>query len=126
MHEFKCNAFADRMISVFADGHTDTQFEDFLDMASVFSEHATRDVKASYAFRMYDFDGDGYLGRKDLSSTVKCLVGEGNLTEEQIYETVEQILQESDLDEDFQLSFIEFEHVVSRAPDFANTFRIRV
>ena len=28
-------------------------FEDFLDMMSVFSEGATRDVKASYAFRIY-------------------------------------------------------------------------
>jgi hypothetical protein len=28
-------------------------FEDFLDMMSVFSEGATRDVKGSYAFRIY-------------------------------------------------------------------------
>lgn len=28
-------------------------FEDFLDMCSVFSEGATRDVKSSYAFRIY-------------------------------------------------------------------------
>ena len=28
-------------------------FEDFLDCMSVFSEAATRDVKASYAFRLY-------------------------------------------------------------------------
>jgi calcium and integrin-binding protein 1 len=34
-------------------------------------------------------------------------------------------LAESDLDQDNQLSYIEFEHVVSRAPDFTNTFRIR-
>jgi len=114
------------MIAVFADGQDEMAFEDFLDMASVFSEHATRDVKASYAFRIYDFDGDGYLGHDDLEKTVVCLVGEGNLTPDQIQETVHQILLESDLDEDNQLSFIEFEHVVSRAPDFANTFRIRI
>ena len=34
MHEFKCNTFAERMIAVFADGHDEMQFEDFLDMAS--------------------------------------------------------------------------------------------
>ena len=205
MHEFKCNTFAERMIAVFADGHDEMQFEDFLDMASgacvccvwmglsppsspaviscdafprtrcsplmggvttpaptftaahgvslvpssrvvsdtgqyrffggvslvarngaVFSEHATRDVKASYAFRIYDFDGDGYLGHDDLEQTVRCLVGQDNLNDTQVQETVHQILLESDLDEDNQLSFIEFEHVVSRAPDFANTFRIRI
>ena len=35
------------------DGTGDMSFEDFLDMMSVFSEGATRDVKASYAFRIY-------------------------------------------------------------------------
>ena len=29
-----------------------------------------------------------------------------------------QILQESDLDDDNALSFAEFEHVISKAPDF--------
>ena len=43
------------------DGSGDMSFEDFLDMMSVFSEGATRDVKASYAFRIYDFDDDGYI-----------------------------------------------------------------
>lgn len=29
-----------------------------------------------------------------------------------------KVLEEADLDEDGMLSFIEFEHVISRAPDF--------
>lgn len=42
------------MCKVFSqDGTGDLKFEDFLDMMSVFSEQATRDVKASYAFRIY-------------------------------------------------------------------------
>jgi Ca2+-binding EF-hand superfamily protein len=41
-------------VQVFSeDGSGDMGFEDFLDMMSVFSENATRDVKASYAFRIY-------------------------------------------------------------------------
>ena len=35
------------------DGTGSLTFEDFLDLMSVFSEGATRDVKASYAFRIY-------------------------------------------------------------------------
>ena len=93
---------------------------------SVFSEGATRDVKASYAFRIYDFDGDGYLGEKDLFQTVKMLVGSNNLSQSQLEQVVSQILAESDLDGDQRLSYVEFEHVVSRAPDFGNTFRIRM
>ena len=29
-------------------------------------------------------------------------------------------------DGDEKLSYVEFEHIVSRAPDFSNTFRIRI
>jgi len=135
--EFRDNAFGERILQVFSDGQEDMSFEDFLDMASVFSEGATRDVKSSYAFRMYDFDNDGYLGEKDLQQTVEYLIGakkpqkkgekveKPHLDAEQVNQAVQQILAESDLDQDNQLSYIEFEHVVSRAPDFTNTFRIR-
>ena len=39
-------------------------FDDYLDMYSALSEQATRDVKTAYAFRIYDFDGDGVIGMK--------------------------------------------------------------
>ena len=113
-------------------------FEDFLDMMSVFSEtvieimhrvfcrreanashlfqpnnfvqsQATRDVKASYAFRIYDFDNDGYIGKdvcrdvlrfdpsitpsrlltlwstmQDLMATISALCGEDGLLHKRI------------------------------------------
>ena len=46
------NPFRKRIVQVFSDEGS-MGFEDFLDMMSVFSEGATRDVKASYAFRIY-------------------------------------------------------------------------
>jgi calcium and integrin-binding protein 1 len=92
----------------------------------VYSEGATRDVKASYAFKIYDFDGDEYIGREDLRITTKLLVGEKSLSSAQIDEVVTQIFDEADLDTDERLSFVEFEHIVARAPDFVNTFRIRL
>lgn len=129
--ELKNNPFAERMCHVFSeDGSGDMTFEDFLDMCSVFSEGATRDVKSSYAFRIYDFDMDGYLGREDLKQTVEHLVGSSdgtsNLKTAQVDQVVTQILSEADLDGDEKLSYVEFEHIVSRAPDFSNTFRIRI
>ena len=39
-------------------------FDDYLDMYSALSEQATRDVKTAYAFRIYDFDGDGVIGNQ--------------------------------------------------------------
>jgi hypothetical protein len=38
-------------------------FEDFLDLYSTFSEQATRDVKTTFAFKIYDFDNDGLIGK---------------------------------------------------------------
>ena len=39
---------------------------------------------------------------------------------------IDNIYQEADLDDDDTLSFAEFEHVISKAPDFVTSFRIRL
>eukprot|EP00128_Syssomonas_multiformis_P012883 Colp12_sorted_trinity150504_noHs@7647 len=125
MKELSANPFKERICQVFSDdGSGNLTFEDFLDMLSVFSEGATRDVKASYAFRLYDFDGDEYIDRSDLIATLQLLTA-GQLTEEEMNTITDKIMEESDLDGDERISYLEFEHVVARAPDFINTFRIR-
>ncbi len=54
MPELRVNPFRERICKVFSEDQTGSMsFEDFLDCMSVFSETATRDVKASYAFRLY-------------------------------------------------------------------------
>ena len=55
MTELKENPFANRILEVFsedASGHV--TFNNFVDMFNVFSEHAPRDLKAYYAFKIYD------------------------------------------------------------------------
>ena len=48
------NPFNDRICEVFSSsGDGDMTFEDFLDMMSVFSENAPKNVKVEYAFRIY-------------------------------------------------------------------------
>lgn len=39
---------------------------------------------------------------------------------------IQNIFDEADLDEDRSLSFAEFEHIISKAPDFVTSFRIRL
>lgn len=39
---------------------------------------------------------------------------------------IKNIYAEADLDDDDSLSFAEFEHVISKAPDFVTSFRIRL
>lgn len=44
-------------------------FDDFLDLHSAFSEQASREVKTTYAFKIYDFDNDGLIGEIFASSS---------------------------------------------------------
>jgi calcium and integrin-binding protein 2 len=48
------NPFKTRICEVFSrDGKGDLTFEDFLDLFSIFSEQAPRDIKVYYAFKIY-------------------------------------------------------------------------
>uniref|UniRef100_W5M6T5 Calcium and integrin binding family member 3 n=2 Tax=Neopterygii TaxID=41665 RepID=W5M6T5_LEPOC len=54
MPELKDNPFRQRIAEVFSeDGEGNMTLDDFLDMFSVLSEMAPRDLKAYYAFKIY-------------------------------------------------------------------------
>lgn len=126
MPELKENPFRLRLCEVFSeDGTGHMSFDDFIDMFSVMSEAAPREIKTVYAFKMYDFDGDNFLNRDDLEKTLICLTRK-ELLQEEISFVVEKVLEETDLDDDGMLSYIEFEHVISRSPEFLNIFHIRI
>jgi len=113
------NPFGDRLCLVFStskDG--DCNFEDFLDMMSVFSEDAPVSVKAEYAFRIFDFDGDDMLSAEDIEEIIRRLLGDETLPVQEIKQLVQNLTAESDLDDDGMLSFAEFEHVVAKSTDF--------
>lgn len=59
------NPFKDRICKVFSSsGDGDMSFEDFLDMMSVFSDNAPKNVKVEYAFRIY---GDNSFDNSSIS-----------------------------------------------------------
>ena len=65
MTELKENPFANRILEVFsedASGHV--TFNNFVDMFNVFSEHAPRDLKAYYAFKIYDMEMSSFFCAK--------------------------------------------------------------
>ncbi|KAK3602600.1 hypothetical protein CHS0354_034327 [Potamilus streckersoni] len=125
--ELKVNPFKDRICKVFSSSDDGTMsFEDFLDMMSVFSENAPKSVKVEYAFRIYDFDEDDVISSRDLQEVVNRLTGDQHLSDEDMQQLIDNIFEEADLDDDDSLSFAEFEHVISKAPDFMNSFRIRL
>ncbi|KAL0968423.1 hypothetical protein UPYG_G00266670 [Umbra pygmaea] len=130
MPELKSNPFRKRICHVFSTSDTkdgSLTFEDFLDLLSAFSDSATLEIKSHYAFRIFDFDDDGTLDGGDLEKLVNCLTGETDdtrLTPEEMRQLIRNILEESDIDKDGTVNLSEFQHVISRSPDFVSSFKI--
>uniref|UniRef100_A0A3P9J808 Calcium and integrin binding 1 (calmyrin) n=1 Tax=Oryzias latipes TaxID=8090 RepID=A0A3P9J808_ORYLA len=128
--ELKTNPFNKRICMVFStsDSHDGSlNFDDFLDLLSAFSDSATLEIKSHYAFRIFDFDDDGTLGRQDLEKLVNCLTGgtgDTSLTADEMKQLIDNILEESDIDKDGTVNLSEFQHVISRSPDFVSSFKI--
>ncbi|XP_026571746.1 calcium and integrin-binding family member 4 [Pseudonaja textilis] len=113
----RMNPFRDRICKVFStDGYF--TFEDILGMASVFSYLACPTLKIEYAFRIYDFNNDGFVDEEDLQNVIRRLIHKNNLSEEEIVSLANHILEEADLDNDRMLSLAEFEHAMIKSPDF--------
>ncbi|XP_060770963.1 calcium and integrin-binding protein 1 [Neoarius graeffei] len=128
--ELKSNPFQKRICQVFSTSEIkdgSLSFEDFLDLLSAFSDSATLEIKSHYAFRIFDFDDDGTLDYGDLEKLVNCLTGESadtQLTSEEMSQLIRNILEESDIDKDGTVNLSEFQHVISRSPDFVSSFKI--
>ncbi|XP_063781904.1 calcium and integrin-binding protein 1 [Pseudophryne corroboree] len=130
LQELKANPFKHRICHVFSTSEHDDDsmsFEDFLDMLSAFSESATLEIKSHYAFRIFDFDGDGALNETDLETLVNHLTGvdeDTKLSNNEMKQLIANILEESDIDKDGTINHSEFQHVISRSPDFVSSFKI--
>ncbi|XP_007479377.1 calcium and integrin-binding protein 1 isoform X2 [Monodelphis domestica] len=125
----QANPFKDRICRVFstAPEKDSLSFEDFLDLLSVFSDAATPDIKSHYAFRIFDFDDDGTLNKEDLKQLVNRLTGteeDTQLSPSEMNQLIQNILEESDIDRDGTINLSEFQHVISRSPDFTSSFKI--
>ncbi|KAM9791198.1 calcium and integrin-binding family member 3 isoform 1-T1 [Syngnathus typhle] len=118
MPELKDNPFRQRIAEVFSeDGQGNMTLDDFLDMFSVLSEMAPRDLKAYYAFKIYDFNNDDFICKSDLEKTLNKLT-RNELTEDEVRMVCEKVLDEADMDNDGRLSLEDFQHMIVRAPDF--------
>uniref|UniRef100_A0A493TSA3 Calcium and integrin-binding family member 2 n=1 Tax=Anas platyrhynchos platyrhynchos TaxID=8840 RepID=A0A493TSA3_ANAPP len=118
MPELKENPFKERIVESFSeDGEGSLSFNDFVDMFSVLSEMAPRELKAIYAFKIYDFNTDNFICKADLEKTLNKLTRE-ELTAEEITLVCEKVIEEADMDGDGKLGFADFENMISKAPDF--------
>ncbi|NXQ29252.1 CIB3 protein, partial [Alaudala cheleensis] len=118
MPELKDNPFRQRIAEVFSEhGDGSMTLENFLDMFSVLSEMAPRDLKAYYAFKIYDFNNDDYICKSDLEKTVNKLT-RNELSPEEVRLVCDKVIYEADVDNDGKLSLADFQHMILRAPDF--------
>ncbi|XP_014784142.1 calcium and integrin-binding protein 1 [Octopus bimaculoides] len=133
--QLRMNPFRDRICSVFSSSDDEhMNFEDFLHMMSVFSDNAPKDLKAHYAFNIYDLDNDERISERDLFEVLDRLtvgknMDEGNeylLSIEEKRKVVQEIMKVGDLDRDNVLSFSEFCHIIDKAPDFLSSFIIHL
>ena len=70
--ELKENPFRKRICKIFSsDGLGDLTFNEFMLLFSSLCEHSPRDIKLHYAFSIYDFDGDKYIGVADIEQVMK-------------------------------------------------------
>ncbi|CAG0925490.1 unnamed protein product [Notodromas monacha] len=122
----KENPFRKRLCQVFSKNNSGAlTFDDFLDMMSVLSEASPRQIRVAYAFRIFDYNDDGYLGWSDLEQAANELTS-GGLDKDEVHVIVGKIMEEGDIDDDGKLSFIEFQHIIERTPDFMTNFHVRI
>lgn len=71
--ELKVNPFRERICEVFSTDGYGLNFEDFLDLFSVFSQRAPWNLKTAYAFRIFDFNKDNAICKDDIEQVLLCL-----------------------------------------------------
>lgn len=124
--ELKHNPFRDRILRVFSSQRDHKlSFEDFLDLVSVMSDKAPLQLKAYYAFHIFDYNEDRTLDGSDLSIVVDKLTGAEELLQEEKKKLVDRLLEETDLDGG-GISEEEFKHLLTKCPDFIHTFRFSI
>lgn len=129
MPELAANPLRQPLLAVFstaADGSLD--FLEVVDLFSAMAKAAPLDVKLSVAFRMYDLDGDGFIGRSDVRGVIELIAPQSSalLTEDEVHAIVARVLAEGDVDGNEKISPTEFTKLLRRVPDFRKKFVMSV
>ncbi|XP_035793195.1 calcium and integrin-binding family member 2-like [Anopheles albimanus] len=125
--QLKHNPFRDRLLYVFSSERDDNfSFEDLLDLFSVLSDKCPLQVKATWAFRLYDFDNDNLITKEDIMMLCDRLTKEEQLGQQEKQNIADLLLQEMDLQNNGNLAVFDFVHAISKMPEFQHTFSCRL
>ncbi|CAF1161459.1 unnamed protein product [Rotaria sordida] len=135
--ELRENPFRERIVEVFSSHRDDSlSFEDFLDMMSVFSEHAPKSVKVSYAFKIYQGINTKHrpenevatpdaIDLYDIKEIIDRLSGK-QFNDVDLTKIAEAVINEVDLRADKKITAEIFEYFLSNVPDFPSSFVIKL
>ncbi|CAF2951617.1 unnamed protein product [Rotaria sp. Silwood2] len=135
--ELRENPFRERIVEVFSSEQDGSlTFEDFLDMMSVFSEHAPKSVKVSYAFKIYQGINTKHrpnnvaptlnaIDLYDIKEIVQRLSGK-QFNDADLTKIAEAVINEVDLRGDKKITAEIFEYFLSNVPDFPSSFVIKL
>ncbi|CAH0724327.1 unnamed protein product, partial [Brenthis ino] len=128
----KNSPFQDRLFRVFSSQKDDCfSFEDLLDLCSVMSPECLPEVKASWAFKVYDIDEDNAISTQDICDILDRLTSdpdnsEDHLDKESKMEIAKGIMDKMNLDNSGSISVSEFKMVLSRIPEFSSSFYFKL
>jgi serine/threonine-protein phosphatase 2B regulatory subunit len=136
IHEFQAalglrsEGFASRVFAAFdSDASFQIDFCEFVRGIYAMSGRATLEDKARFCFSVYDADGDGAIGRSELSQIVRFSLGENSaikLPEVQIEAIIDRAYNRIDKDSDGGITFQEFFAEATRNPQILACLNIDV
>ena len=118
------NPLVKRVISVFdTDKDGKISFMEFITGLASLSTSSNDKEKLKFAFKVYDFDEDGFISNGDLFTVLKIMVGDG-LKDAQLQQLVDRTIVRADKDGDGLISFDEFCEMVKEL-DVASKLTIK-
>jgi len=133
--ELRNNPFRHRLCQIFSSEPMnsptsgDLTFDEYVDLYHCLSPRASTDTKMQTAFRMFDFDGNGYLTIEDLEELLLALAkpprkGKCLWERSDVRAICERVMRDCDIDGNGRLSYAEFTKMMSRVTDFHQKFSI--
>ncbi|XP_006647181.1 calcineurin B-like protein 7 [Oryza brachyantha] len=115
----KKNLFADRIFDLFdlkRNGVID--FGEFVRSLNIFHPETPLADKISFAFRLYDLRGTGYIEREELYEMVLAILNESDLllSDEAVEQIVDQTFRQADLNSDGKIDPDEWKAFASKNP----------
>ncbi|TVU32432.1 hypothetical protein EJB05_24174 [Eragrostis curvula] len=115
----KKNLFADRIFDLFdlkRNGVID--FGEFVRSLNIFHPDTPTAEKITFAFRLYDLRGTGYIEREELKEMVLALLNESDLllSDEAVEQIVDQTFKQADVNNDGKIDHDEWKAFASKNP----------